>query len=116
MIEYQNRPILFKNNLIYQGFAKLMLSRPLLLAIFVGNAIGAIAGLLYWYSDQLQRAPWYLWIFIPDSPLSTFWVIPALLLILWHPPGRSWFNSFAAFGIIKYGLWTVIFWSLHWQS
>lgn len=93
-----------------------MLSPLVLIAIFVGNGIGAVAGLIYWYGEQLFRSPWYLWYFIPDSPLSTFWVLPALALLLWRKPGWSWLNAYAAFGVIKYGIWTVVFWALYWRN
>jgi len=92
------------------------LSPPILAAIFIGNGIGAIAGVLYWYGAQLRASPWYLWPFVPDSPLSTFMVLPALTLILRRRPGWPLLNAYAAFGVIKYGLWTVAFWSLYWTG
>jgi len=101
---------------LYAWFKTFMLSPLVVLGIFIGNGIGAVAGLIYWYGGHLARSPWYLWPFIPDSPLSTFWVLPALVLILWRKPGWPWFNAFAAFGVIKYGLWTVAFWSLYWAN
>jgi uncharacterized membrane protein YpjA len=54
--------------------------------IFAGNDIGVFAGLLYWYGGQLLATPWVLWPFVPDSPASTSWMLPALALILWRPP------------------------------
>lgn len=93
-----------------------MRSPLLVTAIFIGNSVGAVAGLLYWYGDQLRTNPWWFWPFIPDSPLSTFWIVPALALILWQRPGWPLLNAYAAFGIMKYGLWTVIFWVLYWRN
>jgi uncharacterized membrane protein YpjA len=98
----------------YQWFTRLMLSPLIVLAIFIGNGIGAVAGMIYWYGWQLLLSPWWLWPFIPDSPLSTFWVLPALALLLWRRPGWPFLNAYAAFGVIKYGLWTVAFWALYW--
>ena len=92
------------------------LSPPIVAAIFIGNGIGAVAGVIYWYGRQLLASPWYLWPFIPDSPGSTFMVLPALALILRKRPGWPLLNAYAAFGIIKYGLWTVAFWSLYWTN
>jgi uncharacterized membrane protein YpjA len=99
---------------LYQWFTTLMLSPLIILVIFIGNGIGAVAGMIYWYGWQLLLSPWWLWPFIPDSPLSTFWVLPALVLLLWRRPGWPFLNAYAAFGVIKYGLWTVVFWSLYW--
>lgn len=101
---------------LYRKLVMVALSPLVLTAIFIGNSIGAVAGLVYWYGDQLLAGPWYLWPFIPDSPGSTFWVIPALALIFRRAPGWPWLNAFAAFGVIKYGLWTVVFWSLYWAN
>ena len=101
---------------LYTLFIWFILSWPVVTAIFIGNGIGAVAGVIYWYGGQLAASPWYLWPFIPDSPASTFWVLPALALILCRKPGWSWLNAFAAFGILKYGLWTVIFWSIYWAN
>ena len=101
---------------LYGRLVRVMLSPLVVLAIFIGNGIGAIAGMIYWYGNQLAAAPWTLWIFIPDSPASTFWVLPALALILWRRPGWPFLNAFAAFGVIKYGLWTVLFWLIYWVN
>ena len=101
---------------LYQWFVSLMLSPLVVTAIFIGNGIGAVAGMIYWYGGQLLMSPWWLWPFIPDSPLSTFWVLPTLALILWRKPGWPLLNAYAAFGVIKYGLWTVAFWGLYWRN
>jgi uncharacterized membrane protein YpjA len=101
---------------LYQWLVSLMLSPLVVTAIFTGNGIGVVAGMIYWYGDQLRVSPWWLWPFIPDSPLSTFWMLPALALILWRQPGWPLFNAYAAFGVIKYGLWTVVFWALYWLN
>ncbi|MCS7220922.1 MAG: DUF1405 domain-containing protein [Anaerolineae bacterium] len=101
---------------LYHRFVHWMLSPWIVTAIFIGNMIGAVAGMIYWYGGHFAASPWYLWPFIPDSPGSTFLVLPALALILWKRPGWPLLNAFAAFGVIKYGLWTVAFWSLFWLS
>lgn len=101
---------------LHQAIAEWVLTPWVSTAIFVGNGIGAIAGVLYWYGGQLRATPWYLWPFVPDSPGSTFMVIPALALIRWRRPGWTLFNAYAGFGVMKYGLWTVAFWSLYWRN
>lgn len=108
-----------KSNLfthLYQWFVNFMLSPLVVTAIFIGNSIGVVAGMIYWYAGQLRVSPWWLWPFIPDSPLNTFWVLPALALVLWRKPGWPLLNAYAAFGVIKYGLWTVVFWALYWLN
>ncbi len=101
---------------LYQRFVAWVLSPLVVTAIFVGNGIGAVAGFIYWYGRQFALTPWFLWPFVPDSPGSTFLVLPALALILRRRPGWPFLNAFAAFGVIKYGLWTVAFWTLYWMS
>ncbi len=113
-----NRSLLYPFSLaeLYQRFVAWMLSPLVVTAIFVGNGIGAVAGVIYWYGRQLALSPWFLWPFVPDSPGSTFLVLPALALVLWKKPGWPLLNALAAFGVIKYGLWTVAFWSLYWAG
>lgn len=101
---------------LYRSLVAVTCSPLGLAAILVGNGIGAVAGLVYWYGGQLRASPWVLWPFIPDSPGSTFWVIPALALVVWRAPGWPLLTAFAAFGVIKYGLWTVVFWALYWAA
>jgi len=101
---------------VYGRLMALVLSPLVVTAIFIGNGIGAVAGIIYWYGGRFATSPWYLWPFIPDSPGSTFMVLPALALILWRRPGWPLLNAFAAFGVIKYGVWTVTFWSLFWAN
>jgi uncharacterized membrane protein YpjA len=101
---------------LYAWFVTFMLSPLIVATIFIGNGIGVVAGVIYWYGWQLLLSPWWLWPFIPDSPLSTFWVLPALALVLWRRPGWPFLNAYAAFGVIKYGLWTVAFWALYWRN
>ncbi len=101
---------------LYRRFVDWVLSPWIATAIFIGNAIGAVVGMIYWYGGRFATSPWYLWPFIPDSPGSTFMVLPALALILRRRPGWPLLNAFAAFGVIKYGLWTVAFWSLFWLN
>lgn len=84
------------------------------LLLIACNLIGAVWGVIAWYGSQLAGTPLVLWPFVPDSPANAFLFIPALLLILRRKPGWPWLNALAAFGNIKYGLWTVIFWTLYW--
>lgn len=81
--------------------------RPKYLYIILAtNIIGSIYG-YYWYAEQLASTPKYLWLFIPDSPLST--TLFAVVLALSLAGLQSLLLSLAAFaGCIKYGIWAVI--------
>ncbi|MFZ5647869.1 MAG: DUF1405 domain-containing protein [Bacillota bacterium] len=83
----------------------------LLLAV---NIPGSVYG-YYWYAGQLAATSRKLWLFVPDSPLSTtlFSVVLALSLLGY----RNAFLSVVAFtGCIKYGLWAVIIISHFWGT
>jgi hypothetical protein len=45
---------------LYQWFVGLMLSPLVVMAIFIGNGIGVVAGMIYWYGGQLRVSPWLL--------------------------------------------------------
>jgi len=85
--------------------------------IIVLNFIGFVGGTILWYGDHfLGRAAgkWYLWPFIPDCPGFAFLFIIAFLGLRW---GRDWrlFNTITAYGLIKYGVWTVLYWIAYWS-
>jgi uncharacterized membrane protein YpjA len=84
-------------------------------ACMAANAVGVIWGGWVWYGPQLASSPWWAWFFIPDCPAAALYASIALIGMRY---GRSvpWFNAFAAFACIKYGLWTLAFWSRHWVT
>ena len=88
---------------------------PALWLLFVVLLGSAVAGYLFWYGDSLQAAPWYLWLFVPDSPLSV--TIMASPCWRFHY-GRRWeFLGLVASGAcMKYGLWTVLVWFTNYLS
>ncbi len=93
-----------------------ILKRPLLFwACMFANAVGVVWGGWIWYGPQLAAAPAWAWLFIPDCPLAAFWASLALIG-LYYGRQWSWFNAFAAFACLKYGLWTVGFWLRHWSQ
>ena len=80
------------------------------------NFAGFVAGIVFWYWDQLfNRAAgqWYLWPFIPDCPLFAGLFIVAFLGLR---KGRDWrlFYTITAYGLVKYGVWTVVFSVAYW--
>ncbi len=80
--------------------------RRLLVIIILINIIGSAFG-LYYYWDQLTMTPWYYWLFVPDCPLYTFFMIFALLLIAVGKPNDT-FNVVTAVGLAMYGAWTML--------
>lgn len=77
--------------------------------------ISCIIGMLfgfYYYQWQFKITPFYLWLFVPDSPFFTFMYV--LILIFYSFGARSnTFDAFAFIGLNKVGLWTifVLFWN-----
>jgi uncharacterized membrane protein YpjA len=64
---------------------------------------------------QLQRAPFWAWPFIPDCPLAALLGIVAYLRLRYgYAP--DWFTALASASCIKYGIWTVLFWSTKWAA
>ncbi|WP_298404013.1 DUF1405 domain-containing protein [uncultured Chloroflexus sp.] len=77
------------------------------------NLFGVVWGGIVWYGPMLASSPLWAWIFIPDCPAAALYATIAFILIRY---GRAvpWFTAFAAFACMKYGLWTLAFWSRHW--
>ncbi len=77
-----------------------------LVAIDLG---GGLAGYIWWYGGDIVAAPLWKLPFVPDSPLSV--TLAAIALVAFHR-GRRWnmLGLMAAFGLIKYGLWTDFVW------
>lgn len=77
-----------------------------LVVVLAGSAV---AGYIYWYGNSILAAPWYLWLFVPDSPLSV--TLMAAALVAFHF-GHHWdlLGLVAAGTCIKYGIWTDFVW------
>src|SRR3989344_849558 len=92
---------------------KSILKKTILYLLIIGNVIGAFFGFTWWYGDQLARTAWYWWPVAAPSPLyaALFVVSSALLLFkVKNSVSISLFHFIASVGLIKYGIWTVIFW------
>ena len=83
---------------------------PLLVINVLGSAYG-----YFWYREQLAETPFYLWPFVPDSPLSTTLFAAALLLHLCGAD-KTMFQVLACTVSIKYGIWAVIMITHYWSS
>jgi uncharacterized membrane protein YpjA len=94
----------------------IILKNPLVFwACMAANAVGVVWGGWVWYGPQLAASPLWAWPFIPDCPLAALLATIAFIGLRY---GRrwGWFNAFAAFACVKYGLWTVAFWLRHWSE
>lgn len=79
------------------------------------DVLGFVIGTAIWYGPQLQRAPFWAWLFIPDCPLAALLAIIAYLRLRYgYAP--DWFTALASVSCIKYGIWTVIFWGTKWAT
>ncbi|NOZ04971.1 MAG: DUF1405 domain-containing protein [Chloroflexi bacterium] len=98
---------------LYRWAHNLILFRPIAWTLIFINLVGTVLGFVYWYGVQIRATPLLFVPFVPDSPLSTLFFPISLLLIM---AGRRYprFFAFAAFGLIKYGLWTVWAWIVFW--
>jgi uncharacterized membrane protein YpjA len=100
---------------LYRWLHDLILQPPIAWALIAFNSVGVVLGFIYWYGGQILSTPWPLIPFVPDSPLSTAFFPISLVLILASRRYPRLF-AFAAFGLIKYGLWTVWAWILFWSQ
>jgi uncharacterized membrane protein YpjA len=96
---------------VWTRFARWMVASPVVWVLALADLGGAIAGYTYWYGSTILAAPWYYWIFVPDCPLAAMLMGAALLAFHFR---RRWdFLGLLAVGAcIKYGLWTVISWTV----
>lgn len=76
-------------------------------AVAIGaiNLVGIAYG-FYYYREQFAVTPWYLWPFVPDSPLAVLWAELALLS-WWLRRKAGVLDALAVVGNIQVGLWTV---------
>lgn len=89
------------------------LKKIFLFLLVVGNIIGAVFGFTWWYGAQLKQAPWYLWLFTAPSPMYALFFVISAILILIKVKDSVWISLFyfiTSVGLIKYGIWTIIFW------
>lgn len=83
--------------------------RVLFRILVLGNIIGVLFGFTYWYGAQLLESPLKYWIFIPASPLFALLFATSALMIYFKKKNSVLFYL-TAVGLIKYGIWTVVFW------
>lgn len=98
----------------YVAWTERLIENRTLLTLFVyTNIAGAVLGVLV-YGRAMEETPPYLWLLLLDCP-----IYPALMVFILTFRGSKLAQklSFLAFyGLIKYGLWTITAWSLHYQQ
>jgi len=98
---------------LYQQLCRLVLVRPVAWGLIAMGVIGGIGGFVYWYGPTFAQYPVWQWPFVPDCPLFAFLFTISLALILCRRSVPA-FDAVVAFGLIKYGVWTVSVWILYW--
>jgi uncharacterized membrane protein YpjA len=95
----------------FERLARWVVMSPAVWVVALADLGGAIAGYTYWYGATILASPWYYWIFVPDCPLAAMFA--GLALLAYHF-GRKWewLGLLAAGTCLKYGLWTVVSWSV----
>lgn len=101
---------------IIRKWSDIIVHTPLLVYSLAGmNIAGFFIGTIFWYGDFIRASNPPLWAypFIPDSPLSTLLFGTALILLHRRRP-NDLLNRFAIVYNVKYGTWTMLFWTLYW--
>ncbi len=91
-------------------FSRWVVESRVVWVVALADLAGALAGFSYWYGATILAAPWYYWVFVPDCPLAA--LLMGITLLGYHF-GRRWhlLGLLAAGTCIKYGLWTVVYWT-----
>ncbi len=84
----------------------LLRQRLVLFILLMANLLGTIYG-YWWYKDQLAITPAQFYIFVPDSPTASLFLVFVLAMFLMK---KNWplMEAFAAVTLIKYGIWAVV--------
>ncbi|MCL4507322.1 MAG: DUF1405 domain-containing protein [Chloroflexi bacterium] len=101
---------------IIRTWSDVTVHTPLLAYGLAGlNIAGFAIGAVFWYGDFIRASNPPLWAypFIPDSPLSTLLFGAALILLNFRRPSDL-LNRFAIVYNVKYGTWTMLYWTLYW--
>ncbi|MHB8604334.1 MAG: DUF1405 domain-containing protein [Thermoplasmatota archaeon] len=89
---------------IFDLFHEFKVRRGWLTFILATNTLGIVYG-FYYYFPQFATTPWYLWLFVPDSPLAVFWETVAITL--WIVKRRSdFFDALGFAAMVQVGWWT----------
>lgn len=87
-------------------FKRILSSKRYVKALIAANILGTLFGFHY-YSERLVSNSFFVWPFIPDSPISTLLIAVSLYLYL-NGKSSVILESLAFIGNVKYGLWSVL--------
>jgi uncharacterized membrane protein YpjA len=87
-------------------------SKAVFWLLVLGNIMGAIFGFTYWYGSQLLANPVLYWVFIAGSPLYALLFVVCAFMIYFRKK-NSFLFFITAVGLVKFGIWTVVFWSVY---
>lgn len=103
-------------NLSYLHSKSFLTRRPLLWLLMIFNLLGTIYGYI-WYGSQLEytveNKPWWMVIFVPDSPTASLFFTLAICFILFEHQLHRWvkvrmiIEALAIVTSVKYGIWAV---------
>lgn len=79
--------------------------------VLLTGLLGA-SGFWVFYGQELSSSPFWLWLFIPDSPLFACFFVLCVLLI-WFKKEASWFLVLVSVGLVKYGISSIILHGKH---
>ncbi|MFN7252225.1 MAG: DUF1405 domain-containing protein [Anaerobacillus sp.] len=87
-------------------FIHMLRKKWVLSLLLIANLVGTIYG-YWWYKEQLAITPRQFYIFVPDSPTASLFLVFVLVVFLFK---KNWplMEAFAAVTLIKYGVWAVV--------
>lgn len=108
--------------MLYQRIRDMILIKWVSVAIILVGLFGGVVGFIYWYGPTFSQYPVWQWPFVPDCPLFALLFVVSLTLIMFrrsawlqqHASLVAAYHAWVAFGLIKYGIWTVTVWIFYW--
>ncbi|MEW6294714.1 MAG: DUF1405 domain-containing protein [Candidatus Diapherotrites archaeon] len=82
------------------------MNRNFFWVIVIGNLIGFIYGVFFYYWQQLMNTNLFLWVFVPDCPLAAL-LFAVTLIGIKFKKNFQWFYFFSFAFALKYAFWTV---------
>lgn len=98
---------------LYWRIREIILIKWVAVIVMLIGLIGGVAGFIYWYGPTFARYPAWQWPFVPDCPLFALLFVVSLALILFKRRVPM-YDAWVAFGLVKYGVWTVLIWIVYW--
>lgn len=103
-------------SITYLWSREFLSKRSIIWLLFISNALGTVYGYI-WYGGQLyttmMEQPFWLLVFVPDSPTASLFFSLALLMLLYPPKQlagelfQQLIEALAVVTSVKYGIWAV---------